>query len=84
MFYKLEALYTLFSQYSIPLARNNIFSFQKKFLVDNSYEHVHFLPLFFPILVSPQCQKRTDYNYETESIVILNSLFNRYHWNHSV
>ena len=49
-----------------------------------SYEHEHLLPFFFPILTSPQCQKRTDHRYETESMVILNSLFHRYSWNHSV
>ena len=36
-----------------------------------SYEHVHFLPFFFPILISPQCQKHTDHRYETESMVII-------------
>ena len=49
-----------------------------------SYEHVHFLPSLFPILISPQCQKHTDQRYETVSMVILNSLFHRYRWNHSV
>ena len=48
-----------------------------------SYEHVHFLPFFFPILISPQCKKLTNHRQESEtkSMVIFNNLFHR---NHSV
>ena len=43
-----------------------------------------FSAIFLSILISLQCQKGKDHRYETESIVILNSLFHIYRWNHSV